>query len=94
MTGKSPIVLLDKSEISNNCLNSSYECIKFDLDIFGKKIDFGFILTHDEARLSDIVPLARMVSNKITESEYKMFNKVIIEGVNAVFSDTLRSKEN
>jgi len=52
-------------EINNNC-GSCVETISFELDIFGEPASFDIRIAQKQARLSDIIPLARMLSKKLT----------------------------
>jgi Fe-S-cluster containining protein len=56
----------------------SYDCSKevigLELDILGKKMNFHFSVEKDQARLADIVPLARMLCTKITDAVLQSVN--------------------
>ena len=52
-------------EINNNC-GSCVETISFELDIFGQPASFDIRIAQKQVRLSDIIPLARMLSKKLT----------------------------
>jgi Fe-S-cluster containining protein len=47
--------------------NYATEVIGLELDILGKKVNFPISVGHEQARLADIVPLARTLCTKITD---------------------------
>jgi Fe-S-cluster containining protein len=58
------MILSKPGEISNNC-DSGVETISFELDILGEPVCFSIRVAQKQAKLSDIAPLARMLSTKI-----------------------------
>jgi Fe-S-cluster containining protein len=54
--------------------NCPTEVIGFELDILGKKVNFSIAVSKEQAKLADIVPLARGISRKVTE--------VVVENTN------------
>jgi hypothetical protein len=51
-----------------NSHNYDKEVIGLELDILDKKINFRISVGENQARLADIVPLARTLCTKITDS--------------------------
>lgn len=66
MAGNLPIVILDKHKAVRNC-SSDMEIISLELDILGEPAHFKVGVTQNQARLADIVPLARTVSRRVTD---------------------------
>lgn len=67
MVENSPITVLGKSEKPINLINGE-ELINLDLDILGEPLHFRIAAWERPAKLSDIVPLARIVSCEICEA--------------------------
>jgi Fe-S-cluster containining protein len=68
------MVLSETGEINNN--NScDVETIGFDIDILGERIHFDVRIAQKQARLSDITPLARMLSTKLTLMVWERLHK-------------------
>jgi len=61
------MILGELGQINNNC-GSDAETISFELDIFGEPASFDIRIAQKQARLSDIIPLARMLSTKLTDT--------------------------
>jgi Fe-S-cluster containining protein len=61
-----PIRIIDDC-IAERCLADASKLIDFNLDIFGRRLDFQ-IAAAGNARLSDIVPAARIICDKITDT--------------------------
>ncbi len=66
MVENSPIMVLGKSEKPSNLING-VEVINLDLDILGEPLHFRIAAWERPAKLSDIVPLARIISSEIRE---------------------------
>jgi Fe-S-cluster containining protein len=65
MIESSPIIILNEpDEIDNNDVNC-LKTISFELDIIGRSTRFSICVAQKQARLSDITPLARMLSTKL-----------------------------
>ena len=60
-----PIIALGKSERLEDRCDSDAAIIGLELDIFGQPVNFRIGAAHKQARLSDIVPLARALSTKL-----------------------------
>jgi len=58
------MILSKPGEINNNC-SGRVETISFELDILGETARFSISVAQKQARLSDIVPLARTLSTKL-----------------------------
>ena len=59
------IILNEPGEINNN-YGDGVKTICFELDIFDRPAHFGISVAQKQARLSDITPLARTLSTKLT----------------------------
>jgi len=66
MIANPPIMLVDKSTAKDDKRSCGSGSLDFDIDILGQKLNLTVIVAHKQARLSDIVPLAQSLSNKIT----------------------------
>ena len=66
MVKSPPISLLGESE-SINDLDTTAEIICLDLEILGKPLHFRFVALDKPAKLADIVPAARVISDEISE---------------------------
>jgi Fe-S-cluster containining protein len=66
MSENTVISLLDECEPFDDCGVESAEVIKADIDLVGTTISLRIGVREGPARLSDIVPLARMISDKFT----------------------------
>ena len=65
MVENPPMMILNEpGEIKTN-YGDGVKTICFELDIFGRPAHFGISVTHKQARLSDITPLARTLSTKL-----------------------------
>jgi len=71
----SAIAVLDDSEqiVSNNFRGA--EVVSFELDIFDKVLRFDIGVTNKQARLSDIVPLARTISSRVAVAVLDTLNE-------------------
>ncbi len=58
------MILSEPGKINNNC-SGRVETISFELDILGETVRFSITVAQKQARLSDIVPLARTLSTKL-----------------------------
>lgn len=67
MNENPPITILDTVGQPENSCSCNTKIIDFDLDILGQTLQFSAVLVRKQARLADIVPLARLVSNRITD---------------------------
>ncbi len=67
MVKNSPITVLEESESINN-LGNGVEIISLDLDIYGEPVQFRIGVEDTQARLADIVPMARSLSARIIQS--------------------------
>jgi len=61
------MILGEPGQINNNC-GSDAETISFELDILGETVRFSISVAQKQARLSDIIPLARTLSTKLTDT--------------------------
>lgn len=61
------MILGEPGQINNNC-GSDAETISFELDILGEPVRFSISVAQKQARLSDIAPLARTLSTKLTDT--------------------------
>lgn len=68
MTENPPIILLSDSTVGSAQRDTIANVTQLELDILGEKVCFGIGIVERQARLQDIVPLARMVSAKIIET--------------------------
>ncbi len=64
MAGRDFITLLDKFNKSSVPLAPDTEVLHYELDLLGKPIQLDIALSQSRAKLSDIVPLARVLSSK------------------------------
>jgi Fe-S-cluster containining protein len=62
-----PITILDELERVNNSGNG-VEIISLDLDLFGESTQFRIGVEDKQAKLADIVPMARLLSTRIIQS--------------------------
>ena len=69
-----PIVVLGESETPNS-LGSNMQIIGLQLEIFGQSLNFCPCVTQKQARLVDIVPLARAVSSKLSQALLEKLHK-------------------
>ena len=67
MVENSPITVLGKSEKPSGLVNGA-EIINLDLDILGEPLHFRIAAWEKPAKLSDIVPLARIITSGICEA--------------------------
>ncbi|MDT8303806.1 MAG: YkgJ family cysteine cluster protein [Sedimentisphaerales bacterium] len=60
-----PMMLLDEPGEINNNYGDGLKTISFELDIIGQSTYFSICVAQKQAKLSDITPLARMLSTKV-----------------------------
>ena len=65
-----PITVLGESESVNN-LGNGVEIISLDLNIYGEPLQFRIGVEDTQARLADIVPMARSLSTRIIQAVQK-----------------------
>lgn len=72
MTEDSAITILDGAGPGANSCPGDGRIIRLELDIFGEPVDLFIRVINKQARLADIVPVARAVSTKITDKVTEM----------------------
>jgi len=77
MPEDSAITILDGAGPGANSCPGDGRIIRLELDIFGEPVDLFIRVINKQARLADIVPLARAVSTKITD---KVTEMVLLDG--------------
>jgi len=66
MVGNLPIAVLGESEKQQDSCGGGAEIIGLELDILGQTLNFRISVAQPQAKLADIVPLARAICTKIT----------------------------
>ncbi len=74
MNDESPIILLDETTTNKSRQNTSVNIIELELNILGESVCFYIAVMDRQARLADIVPLARLLSTKVNHSVRAMLS--------------------
>jgi Fe-S-cluster containining protein len=73
---KPPIITaLDESEGAENIFGGGAEIIGLELDILGEPVHFRMSVVEGQARLADIVPAARVLSNILVQAVLKKLSR-------------------
>ena len=67
MIGNSAITVVDPNGVCQSTWTGEGEVIRLELDVLGERADLAIVVKNERARLADIVPLARVVSEKIAD---------------------------
>jgi len=71
--------MIENPAVTNGGISNNYDgfgkTISFELDIFGEPVTFSIRITQKQARLSDIIPLARTLSTKMTNVMLDRFRR-------------------